>query len=210
MNKNITFLLIVSLALSLLVACKTLNSVSENKNIAKDFVHSENDFSVKSPNRLFELVIKDSSAKIAFGIFDSDKKLLFSRNTDMYSTYKWTAKWYGNDRFVIDSSDVGATEWKLQKDGKWISGNPYLITSPDGNTILSTNWSDEKYFTIAFVKKCDDGSLELLNEIKTGLEVKDLIDCVSWNGNNQIILKSDNIKYIWEKSKDGTWNILKK
>ncbi len=170
-------------------------------------INSRN-FSINSPDGLFKLVVDGRSQNIILNIYNSSGKLLYHEKTNISSKFNWTAKWYGNTKFIINSTDTGPTEWAYQGNGTWKTNNPLYVTSPDGRTTLYIYWGTGKYLTIDVGKKINEYTFQTDQKIMTGLEVNDLIDCITWINNSQFVLKINNKNYKWQKEVGGNWKTV--
>ena len=81
--------------------------------------------------------------------------------------------------------------------------------SPDGKLVLYTFWNSyfDQTVTISVLEGAGDPdeASNVLYEIPTAFHVKELVDCVRWDGNNRFILKADDKEHAWERQGDRTW-----
>ena len=66
----------------------------------------------QSDPRLYRCVI--------FEIRDGSGRVLHTENTRASDLSRWTVSWVGNDRIHLESSDIGAYEWRRQTDSRWL------------------------------------------------------------------------------------------
>ncbi len=83
--------------------------------------------SIPSPDGSLTLVTsinrsKDDLTKylcVRFQIVDSAGKVIYEEQTGASDRMRWSMQWDGNDRIVLDSSDIGTLVWERQADGIW-------------------------------------------------------------------------------------------
>jgi hypothetical protein len=56
---------------------------------------------------------------VKFQITDNAGHVLYEEQTYASNRMKWDIKWDGNERIVLDSSDIGTYTWELTNDGRW-------------------------------------------------------------------------------------------
>ena len=83
--------------------------------------------SVPSPDGRFVLVTtinKDMTDPtvylcVKFQILDSAGHVLHAEQTRASDRMRWTMRWDGSERVVLESADIGTYTWERQSDGRW-------------------------------------------------------------------------------------------
>ncbi len=83
--------------------------------------------SIPSPDGRFVLVTtinRDKTDPTAYlcvklKILDDSGNVLYEEQTRASDRMRWTVKWDGNERVVLESSDIGTYVWELGRDGQW-------------------------------------------------------------------------------------------
>ncbi len=83
--------------------------------------------SISSPDGSLTLVtsINDSQEDptkylcVKFQIVDSTGMVLYEEQTGASDRMRWSMQWDGNQRVVLNSSDIGTVAWEQQADGLW-------------------------------------------------------------------------------------------
>jgi len=88
---------------------------------------SDSESSIPSPDGRFVLVTTINRDKtdptvylcVKLKILDDSGNVLYEEQTRASDRMRWTAKWDGNERVVLESSDIGTYVWELGRDGQW-------------------------------------------------------------------------------------------
>jgi len=56
---------------------------------------------------------------VKFEIQDSAGQLLYAEQTRASARMRWSVGWDGNERVVLESSDIGTYAWERGSDGQW-------------------------------------------------------------------------------------------
>ena len=56
---------------------------------------------------------------VKFQIMDEAGHLLYEEQTRASDRMRWTMKWAGNERVVLESSDIGTYTWERGSNGLW-------------------------------------------------------------------------------------------
>lgn len=56
---------------------------------------------------------------VKFEIRDSAGRLLYTEQTRASARMRWSMRWDGNERVVLESSDIGTYAWERGHDGQW-------------------------------------------------------------------------------------------
>lgn len=159
-----------------------------------------------SPNNSFTLKIDYSGAYLYLEVFNDKDDLEYSDNTLMSSRHGFYVKWYGDERFVVNSTDIGPTEWVRNKSGKWITKDPLTTKSPNEKlSVFSYYWFPHQYIAID-IRNADG---EMIFNDKTRIIVSDLVDCIEWKSNERFIIKGDEGNFTYKKYDNGQWQMIK-
>ncbi len=56
---------------------------------------------------------------VKFQILDDSGHILYEEQTRASARMRWTMRWDGNARVVLESSDIGTHVWERGSDGRW-------------------------------------------------------------------------------------------
>ncbi len=56
---------------------------------------------------------------VRFQILDDSGHILYEEQTRASARMRWTMRWDGNERVVLESSDIGTYVWERGSDGRW-------------------------------------------------------------------------------------------
>ena len=56
---------------------------------------------------------------VQFTIQDAHGKVLHREQTHAADRMRWSLAWSGNDKVILNSSDIGTSAWQRRADGKW-------------------------------------------------------------------------------------------
>lgn len=116
-------------------------------------------------------------------------------------------RWMSNERFIIESSDVGSIEL-TKKDGVWVEGNPLDYPSPSGRYLAYCYWTS-LYPKMAVVEVSGHGTNDFLVRLEDGFRIDDLIDCIEWKSDTSFIVKTVEGNRLVEKDDEDRWIVSK-
>ena len=159
------------------------------------------------------MVARPDEVRSILTVTVSDKAgtVLHRWNTGASTVHRWSLSWLDNSRLLARTSDLGPRILVLRPDGTWQSEDPLRTLSPDGTLVAAVHWSDPaaKTVTLSFLEAHGDAgaAFNVLARFETNVVVSDLIDCVRWDGNDQVIMRGADGEHVWRRQ-SGQWQRL--
>lgn len=152
---------------------------------------------------------EDSNGILIVNIFDKEDNRLFEYNTRASTFHKWSIDWQGNNKIMIQTSDIGPTSIIRNESGDWYTDDPLRQISPNGKMVAYVYWRNYNQRTIVVALMEANGNEQeasiIIDKFETDVVVSQLEDCIEWSSNRRFSVKADNGIVTWSQNKDGDW-----
>lgn len=164
-----------------------------------------------SPQNKYKIEVTTDSRYISFKIFSKDDVLLHQENNIASKFHRWSFEWKNNTTILLRSSDIGDYIWLINGENKWIKHPANWSISSDGELIASVKLCPKNQKGVINIGKIiPQGGVDISYSIYTDIPIEDRSCCVSWIGNDLILLNNDEGRHYWKRMPDGAWHKAEK
>jgi len=162
---------------------------------------------VPSPDGRYQAIVSRDDVESATRIADlrdgSVRKL-----TSQHRRFDYQVRWKSPVILIVESSDIGSTGFRLGNDNRWEQFDPLVTISPDGRLAAKVWWSGTgKTINIDVCEYDGERMSSFIQTISTSITVDELVGCLEWASNDDIVVHGEHGAVHLRKNAQGTWSV---
>lgn len=162
---------------------------------------------VPSPDGRYQAIVSRDDVESATRIADlqdgSVRKL-----TSQHRRFDYRVRWKSAVILIVESSDVGSTGFRLANNNRWEQFDPLESISPDGRFAAKVCWSGVgKAIDIDIGEYDGERMSSVIQAISTSITVDELVGCLEWASNDDIVVHGEHGAVHLRKNTPGTWSV---